>query len=262
MFPQEGFVPGEEIMKQLSRENDDFSFHLVAVHGDDYGKGLVGKHVAADIISNFDEPDRLNICLDYGLNKSIDFSSFKWHVDGYYTSIYIDGIEHGRDLLWPFLTYVLELYPKAKVWVNSVKSYWEIGVDSDFSFEADCGPLEYLFGYATARLLLENNMAIEVLRQKVYKFRDGDAEKIPSDLDIVAKDHITDFHGEDLSQKTISLCWLLQTALSCPLTKGRVPLGQIWPMLQGVSAAIFSVLIPQRRRLWLSRQFRRLKQTC
>jgi hypothetical protein len=114
LFAKEDFVSGEEIVEQLSRENNDFSFHLGSIHETDYGKYPTGKHVAGNIISNSDKTDQLVMYINYELDEYMDC----WDKNLYYTSIYIEDVAHGKKILLPFLLYILRLYPKAKVWID------------------------------------------------------------------------------------------------------------------------------------------------
>ncbi|MDR1322521.1 MAG: hypothetical protein LBK56_14050 [Gracilibacteraceae bacterium] len=116
LFTKEDFVSGEEIIEQLSRENSAFSFHLRFIDETGYKNYPTVKHAVGNI-SNSDRTNQLIIYIYAHWNPS-KYLDFEWDAEGYYTSIYIEDVGYGDQVLLPFLLHLLRLYPRAKVWID------------------------------------------------------------------------------------------------------------------------------------------------
>ncbi|MDR1321886.1 MAG: hypothetical protein LBK56_10745 [Gracilibacteraceae bacterium] len=114
LFTKEDFVSGEEIIEQLSKENDVFSFHLALVQEAKHRDYLTSKYA----ICNISNSDKTNQLVIYIYDTSAESMDFEWDAEGYHTSIFIDDVAYGDQVLLPFLLYILRLYPKAKVWLD------------------------------------------------------------------------------------------------------------------------------------------------
>jgi hypothetical protein len=122
LFTKEDFVPGEEMIAQLSRKNDVFSFHQRFIHEAGIGKYPTGKYATGNIISNFDKTNGLMVSINYAPDEHAKY----WSDNLYYTSICMEKIASEKQVLFPFLLHVLRLYPKAKVGIDDVDWFYTL----------------------------------------------------------------------------------------------------------------------------------------